>query len=389
MHINTGKTITRLNWLVRTFHTVWVETGPAINDILKGNRSSSSNPVIAISDTWTWQVDHIRSAVLWREEGSQKALYPSYGLWRRIDDCVSDALCFWPQRDIIGLLPKRILVAGGWVNGEWSDLWERMYCHWLDRVSGNKKTEYLPAELTEPWLFPLDEPAPSPWISYDCEDLDQVELRGIHRFEGMTYYPPLSGNWKDGVDRYHFLPAGLKIMGFEGYTTYLQTKDKASVVTYSRLDSSGRVRMEDPWFEFLYGDEYITASFTARSGAPQNSKKKYHTWVVENIARKRSIHPRFKESELSPDMVIEEPSSGYPDYQTWIRTSSAIRDAFLEFKGSRLVEKKWSGWLDMVPSDKVSSHFGYCAGRWGGYSCSSRYLADPQTLYNREIHYPE
>src|SRR3546814_6046586 len=44
-----------------------------------------------------WRIDYGRSSDLWRRGSGGKSLHTSFGAWKRIDDCVTDAFAFWPE----------------------------------------------------------------------------------------------------------------------------------------------------------------------------------------------------------------------------------------------------------------------------------------------------
>lgn len=67
--------------------------------------------------TQRWRVDHIRSAALWRREAASAAANPAYGLWRRADDAITQALTRWPATAAIGPTPSGVCLDGGWHNG--------------------------------------------------------------------------------------------------------------------------------------------------------------------------------------------------------------------------------------------------------------------------------
>ncbi|MET0530357.1 MAG: hypothetical protein ABW003_18820, partial [Microvirga sp.] len=68
----------------------------------------------------SWSIDHSASAVEWRRSCGTRAEIPPYGLWRRVDDALFDALACWPPSEAVGPEPSRIDSWGGWFNGEWS-----------------------------------------------------------------------------------------------------------------------------------------------------------------------------------------------------------------------------------------------------------------------------
>ena len=68
----------------------------------------------------SWSIDHVASAEQWRRSSGIDAEIPPYGLWRRVDDALFDALACWPPTEATGPEPSRIDAWGGWVNGTWS-----------------------------------------------------------------------------------------------------------------------------------------------------------------------------------------------------------------------------------------------------------------------------
>src|SRR5262245_60956241 len=49
-----------------------------------------------------WSVDHPASAAEWRRACGADAEIPPYGLWRRVDDAMFDALACWPSGEQTG-----------------------------------------------------------------------------------------------------------------------------------------------------------------------------------------------------------------------------------------------------------------------------------------------
>jgi len=54
-----------------------------------------------------WWIDHSASAAEWRRLANADAEHPPYGLWRRVDDALFDALACWPPTDRTGPEPSR------------------------------------------------------------------------------------------------------------------------------------------------------------------------------------------------------------------------------------------------------------------------------------------
>jgi hypothetical protein len=67
----------------------------------------------------SWSIDHLGSAAEWRRSFGADAEIPPYGLWRRVDETLFDALACWPSSEATGPEPSRIDSWGGWLNGVW------------------------------------------------------------------------------------------------------------------------------------------------------------------------------------------------------------------------------------------------------------------------------
>ena len=346
-----------------------VETGSIVYDTFERYTRQQT----LVNDNLAWQVDHIRSAQLWCEEQGSDTPYPSYGLWRRVDDCVCDALTFWPQREKTGLSPTRILVAGGWVNGSWSDLWERTFPY------GTKA--YKPSPLKCAWLFPLDEPAPSPWVFHDYKETGAEVDISMMAFEGLKRYPAQDVTLKNKSDRFYYIPAEQRLTGFENKTVYLQTKDKSSAISLNSIDCIGHsAHGGPPKFTFLYGDSQLTTNFSARN----LQVEAYGDWEVTNISSYVGLKPRLVEGNITPAAEAIVKSTARPSLEIWQKTATSIRDALLQFEGSHYRFSDWHDVLILSTSDNVFSADSYRGGVWiSGPYCSSRYLDKPQTLHNR------
>jgi hypothetical protein len=122
-----------------------------------------------------WRVDYIRSATLWRAETNAPQAFPPYGVWRRVDDCLTDALACWPAHAQTGAKPGRIAFNGGWLNGSWTSAFYRSV--WAStplRVSTeafqSAAIEPLAAKPPAPWCpLPPGLPESPPWRAGDTE----------------------------------------------------------------------------------------------------------------------------------------------------------------------------------------------------------------------------
>ena len=103
-----------------------------------------------------WRVDYIRSAGLWRAEANSQQEFPPYGVWRRVDDFLTDALACWPMHAQTGAKPGRIAFNGGWLNGSWTSAFYRSV--WASTPL-RQSTDAFQSAVMEP----LAAKPPSPW----------------------------------------------------------------------------------------------------------------------------------------------------------------------------------------------------------------------------------
>jgi hypothetical protein len=116
-----------------------------------------------------WRVDYIRSAMLWRAETNAQQAYPPYGVWRRLDDFLTDALACWPTHARTGAKPGRIAFNGGWLNGSWTSafyrsVWASTRLRHSTDAFQSAAMEPLTANPPAPWrLQPPGPPESPPW----------------------------------------------------------------------------------------------------------------------------------------------------------------------------------------------------------------------------------
>ena len=113
-------------------------------------------PTPASGRPLVWRVDHLRSAALWRIETASGSAIPPYGLWRRVDDCLTDALACWPSNALTGLKPAFIALNGGWFNGAWTPEFYRSVSGSVRLVNSTEAFQTL-----VPRALKMD--APAPW----------------------------------------------------------------------------------------------------------------------------------------------------------------------------------------------------------------------------------
>ena len=127
-----------------------------------------------------WRVDYIRSAGLWRVETNAQQAFPPYGLWRRVDDFLTDALACWPAHPKTGAKPGRIAFNGGWLNGSWTSALYRCVHGSSPLVVStdafqSAAIEPLTAKPPEPWrLLPPGRPKTPPWRTGETDLWSEV-----------------------------------------------------------------------------------------------------------------------------------------------------------------------------------------------------------------------
>src|SRR3954462_16035962 len=97
----------------------------------------------------SWSIDHLASAAEWRRSCRPHAEVPPYGLWRRVDDALFDALACWPPSEAVGPEPSRIDSWGGWSNGVWSPGVRRVGGG-RKESAGRKRASAVPRAAGEP-----------------------------------------------------------------------------------------------------------------------------------------------------------------------------------------------------------------------------------------------
>ncbi len=196
--------------------------------------------VMSSNESLTWTIDHVRSASVWREETNAADAFPPYGAWRRVDDCVTDALVsWWHSRAAEGPRFKHVTAQGGWLNGQWKPDFARH----LGRLSRNQNPKPEPASTTtlRSWIMPLTEPPPSPWSFRDVPDdwrlKEATPRRSFLDRNPFDLHFPLRGlaDLRHAGDRYPkvpelSLPATVSLSAWEGEMACLLAQDGKRVL---------------------------------------------------------------------------------------------------------------------------------------------------------------
>lgn len=167
----------------------------------------------------------------------------SYGLWRRLDDFLTDALLSWPEL----LVPRcrfSLLATGGWWGGAWKPEWKRLFRGEKDIKPGMDGER----ALAEPCLSPLGRPEPKGWRYIDhpqpaCE-------ANLH----LAYVEP----W-----HVPYIAANSPLDGFQGDVPYLVRDDARAVFFPSRVgvrrDKDGDITGLEVYY--TYADENVFFTF--------------------------------------------------------------------------------------------------------------------------------
>ncbi len=183
-----------------------------------------------------WRLDHALSAQLWQRGANADANHPSYGLWRRVDDCALDALFCWPELEATGQRDRACKVRGGWLNGAWDPGMLRT----VSRGSQIPDANIAPT-LVEPIMEPLDTAPPPPWHYVDAPEVARhAALANVERRPNDVPY----------------LPADAALTGFEHHMPHLRRADGSAVIFPSRYASTFRNARRDT-VSFVYADADI------------------------------------------------------------------------------------------------------------------------------------
>ena len=305
-------------------------------------------------DKTTWQLDYRRSAALWRRETGASEPHPSYGVWRRIDDCVSDALACWPESQMsIKPVAAFVHLDGGWLNGAWSERMTRSE----ERLVIPEKRE-PDDEDYNPWLFPLDAPSPSPFAFYDCKSTKRTEERRIED------NPVLLKGLEFSDARWLFEPKlslDAPLAQLEGRTAYLLSRDEKRLLYPYWADTETR-REPGHWgvsFRLLYVDEYILFSMQA---VPMKQSSQGAMWRIFGTTRGLTL----RSDKLSPAYFIRPRGNLFPllSRPLWQQLRWAITDAWCAWDGTEARHAHWLKQLTLLRANGVDLQEGFRGGIW-------------------------
>ena len=262
----------------------------------------------------TWTIDHRASAERWRNESGARV--PSYGLWRRVDLAVSDALLCWPPCDATGPLSWKIVSLGGWFNGQWSRRIVRSRArdqNWTFEPGG---PDTAPSEALNA--------QPHSWHYVDVSPVAPgAELLGIQEYRRGQLYYPLSR----------------KPEGFQHAVPHLLRDDGQAAIFPAGM-SSYMYRFETyrPGAYFVYIDEDVFFRFDAAEFGGTWKFELGHLKLVGLRVLSRFMQP--PDEGLPPSLFREvgmnEPwgASIHPSHRLWQTVSEALIDGGLSWTGN-------------------------------------------------------
>ncbi len=267
----------------------------------------------------SWSIDHLGSAAEWRRASGADTEIPPYGLWRRVDDAMFDALACWPPGEQTGPQPSRINSWGGWLNGAWSARLRRVGA---GHVEPNKAIE----RGLEPFLEPLAS-EPLSWRFVDAKNaVAGASLAGVRTL-------------RSGL---HFLPRDAALTGFETDIPHLRRSDGKAVMFPHQVQST---LDKDGWYtaraQFAYADDDV---FFRLYGRPWGWRKdEPGTWEFEiDELHDLGVRQDPDSTELPAGLVRSRRVHDWrgPNLQPLPRlaqrVTTALIDGWLAWSGSRL-----------------------------------------------------
>lgn len=327
-----------------------------------------------IAQAPNWRIDHGRSAEVWCGATNSDKAYPPYGVWRRVDDCVTDALACWPDLfptdDRLG---GNLAVDGGWLNGQWDSGLHRRFV----RLSESSKKRF--SRSIDPnagtWIVPIGTDPPSPfefhrlpqeagvtdrWSRYDAPIpiANEILLDGFAIHEpGRRPLTGRRGRRSEFFSRRELrLPAQLALTGLQGRVPYLLAKDGSRILYAYAVPLEGLFeKSRGGEIMLLYADSDVLCEVLARPDA--------EGWRLSpnpaGFGRRRN--------EATSD-IFETPGvlGLAPNRELSLRLHWALLDGWLNWRGTRASPERWFGKLRLHPAKFVLLTNGYRGGLFLG-----------------------
>ena len=295
-----------------------------------------------------WRIDHRRSAEAWRREANRDCLYPPFGLWRRIDDCVTDALICWPAIKTTG---KRLGLSaiGGWLNSTWHDGFERVFEDL--GPSDRKRAEARQLGPAAPFMMPIDQAAPARWQFH--EETPTGDRPVEDAFPGSVFLSGVTSVPEERVGSKHALvvPEGVPLAGYEQARAYMMSEDGERVLfPAAGVDKATSAALTRDAFRFTYADPDLVFSFSARNrsavksafGVEHEFTDTRANWKLDLIFRTSPL----RRPQATPELSLRQAGRNYfPSPALWRRVSWAVTDAWLFWPGTEVRSADWPAFM--------------------------------------------
>lgn len=310
-----------------------------------------------------WRLDYRRSWALAKRERGIEGAHPPYGLWRRIDDCVSDALACWPESDAISKgFAEKLRFDGAWLDGAWSAKTQRWERRFYDPKGSDDVEDY------SPWLMPLDAPAPSPFEFHDLRGPpsgadpliaeNPVLLTGLEFDDPELRFRPKLPEDSDLTQLAGRAPHLLSGNGRRLLYPYFGQTQKPE----------GTTGHWSPLFSLLYVDDRITTACSAKVAGPNAA---CNLWTLGTAGHKMQL--RQNEQDPSSQLIPGHLPPGKPEH--WRRPPTPSRALWRQIQwdlvggwcawpGTAAHHPRWLPPLALEKVDGVLTSSGYRGGRW-------------------------
>jgi len=329
----------------------------------KNNPARCPTILARASEEMSWRVDYAQSVALSRRLSGGAELFPRYGVWRRVDDCISDALACWPAVDDISTgLSETLFFTGGWLNGAWRDGMSRNE----RRLFDPKEQDIL--EDHSGWLFPLDATSPSAFEFHGW--VPAVSRRGPPQLENPVLLNGLE--FTDPECRFSpQLSEDCDLSQLGGKTAYLLSQDKHRLLypcfgwTEQPSWATGHWR---PCFSVVYVDDDVVASSTGRA-TRRTDKGNY--WSIGPSSNMIGLRREGGDPSL---FLKERPVPGKPAHwnrppmpsrKLWRHLQWSFADGWCYWPGSKAHCDQWLPPLALVSCCGIfTGQGGFLGGRW-------------------------
>jgi hypothetical protein len=297
-----------------------------------------------------WRLDYGRSSQLWCKECNCGNTVPAYGIWRRVDDCVSDAFTSWPETETVRL-SGNFEFDGGWLNGSWNNQLRRS-----ERYTGRRDETVASDDEFNPWTIPLDTPPPSPFVFHDYiprrNGEENWDIENPVLLEGLTFKNLQLRN------KPH-LPHGTPLTGLEGRTAFLLSVDGRRLLYPFHGDTSRPAGVSHwlPKISFLYTDDQVVCSVTAFSRDRSEADTRWHIPLFSNCSARAS------DDDSAFFVVRPNGPNSEPSRALWLQMQWGIIDGLSNWPGSKARHPAWESGLKLFQTRSIMTSFSYKGGR--------------------------